>query len=123
MRIVFMGTPEFSVPSLNALISRGDDVAAVVTQPDRERGRGQKVLPSPVKTVALEHGIPVLQFPRIKAPEGVAALRKLAPDLIVTAAFGKYCPRKFSTLRKWDASMYTLRCCRNTGARRPSNGS
>jgi methionyl-tRNA formyltransferase len=89
MRIVFMGTPEFSVPSLKALIERGDEVAAVVTQPDRERGRGHRVLPSPVKTAAQRHGIPVLQFARIKSPEGVAALREAAPDMIVTAAFGQ----------------------------------
>ena len=89
MKIVFMGTPEFSVPSLNALISRGDEIAAVVTQPDRQRGRGHKVVPSPVKAVAEQHSIPVLQFARIKSPEGVAALRKIAPDMIVTAAFGQ----------------------------------
>lgn len=89
MKIVFMGTPEFSVPSLKALISRGDEIAAVVTQPDRQRGRGHQVLPSPVKAVAQEHGIPVLQFARIKSPEGVAALREIAPDMIVTAAFGQ----------------------------------
>lgn len=89
MKIVFMGTPDFSVPSLKALISRGDEIAAVVTQPDRQRGRGHQVLPSPVKMVAEEHGIPVLQFTRIKSPEGVAALREIAPDMIVTAAFGQ----------------------------------
>jgi methionyl-tRNA formyltransferase len=89
MRIVFMGTPEFSVPSLNALISRGDTIAAVVTQPDRERGRGHQVLPSPIKVIAQQHGIPVLQFARIKSHEGVAALREAAPDMIVTAAFGQ----------------------------------
>ncbi len=89
MKIVFMGTPDFSVPSLKALISRGDEIAAVVTQPDRQRGRGQRLLPSPVKVLAEEHGIPVLQFTRIKSAEGVAALRAIAPDMIVTAAFGQ----------------------------------
>jgi methionyl-tRNA formyltransferase len=89
MKIVFMGTPEFSVPALKVLISRGDEIAAVVTQPDRERGRGHQVLPSPVKVVAEQHGIPVLQFARIKSPEGVAALQALKPDMIVTAAFGQ----------------------------------
>ena len=89
MRIVFMGTPEFAVPSLKALISRGGRIAAVVTQPDREKGRGHKVLPPPVKVIAQQHGIPVLQFQRIKSPEGVAMLRKAKPDLIVTAAFGQ----------------------------------
>lgn len=89
MKVVFMGTPEFSVPSLNALISRGDTIAAVVTQPDRERGRGHRVLPPPVKALAQQHGIPVLQFARIKSPEGVSALKEVAPDMIVTAAFGQ----------------------------------
>ena len=89
MRIVFMGTPEFSVPSLKALIEYGYNIAAVVTQPDRERGRGHQVLPSPVKSIAQAHDIPVLQFARIKSPEGVAALREAAPDMIVTAAFGQ----------------------------------
>ncbi len=89
MRIVFMGTPEFAVPSLISLIKHGYDIAAVVTQPDRERGRGHRVLPPPVKTAAQHHNIPVLQFERIKSPEGVAALRETAPDMIVTAAFGQ----------------------------------
>jgi methionyl-tRNA formyltransferase len=89
MRLVFMGTPGFSVPSLKALISRGDEIAAVVTQPDRERGRGHKVLPSPVKVIAEQHGIPVLQFQRVRSSEGVEAIRDIAPDMIVTAAFGQ----------------------------------
>jgi methionyl-tRNA formyltransferase len=89
MRIVFMGTPAFAVPSLMALIEGGYDVAAAVTQPDRKSGRGHKLTPPPVKAVAEAHGIPVLQFQRIKSPEGVAALKELAPDLIVTAAFGQ----------------------------------
>mgnify|MGYP000439020869 FL=1 len=89
MRIVFMGTPEFAVPSLRALIEGGYDIAAVVTQPDRKAGRGHKLTPPPVKVLAEAHGIPVLQFQRIKSPEGVEALKSIAPDLIVTAAFGQ----------------------------------
>jgi methionyl-tRNA formyltransferase len=89
MRIVFMGTPSFAVPCLKALIDGGYDIAAVVTQPDRKAGRGHKLTPPPVKPLAEEHGIPVLQFQRIKSPEGVAALKEIAPDLVVTAAFGQ----------------------------------
>lgn len=89
MKIVFMGTPQFAVPSLQALIDGGYQIAAVVTQPDRKSGRGHKLMPPPVKELAEKHGIHVLQFQRIKTPEGVAALKTLAPDLIVTAAFGQ----------------------------------
>lgn len=89
MKLVFMGTPPFAVPSLEKLIQGGYHIAAVVTQPDRKSGRGHKVVPPPVKTVAEENGIPVLQFEKIKSPEGVEALKTLAPDMIVTAAFGQ----------------------------------
>lgn len=89
MKLVFMGTPEFAVPSLEKLIAAGFDIAAVVTQPDRKSGRGHKTLPPPVKQTAEAHGINVLQFEKIKTPEGVAALKALKPDLIVTAAFGQ----------------------------------
>jgi len=89
MRIVFMGTPHFAVPSLEKLIAAGYDIAAVFTQPDRKSGRGHKVSPPPVKECAMRHGIDVLQFERIKTPEGVAALKQIAPDMIITAAFGQ----------------------------------
>lgn len=89
MRIVFMGTPQFSVPSLQALIDGGYEIAAVVTQPDRKCGRGHKLTSPPVKTLAEANGIRVLQFCRIKLPEGVKALKETAPDMIVTAAFGQ----------------------------------
>ena len=88
MRIVFMGTPEFAVPSLKALIREGYEVAGVFTQPDRPKGRGNRLTPSPVKVVALEAGIPVFQPERIRR-DGVEDLRSLKPDLCVTAAFGQ----------------------------------
>ena len=88
MRIAFLGTPEFAVPSLLALIGRGDDVA-VFTQPDRPVGRHKTPVAPPVKQTALEHGIPVFQFEKIKSPEGVEALRSFRPDWMVTAAFGQ----------------------------------
>lgn len=88
-RVVFMGTPDFAVPALDALVAGGYDVTAVVTQPDRRRGRGHKLSPSPVKTAAQEHGIPVIQMDRISSEDGVAQLTELAPDFLVTAAFGQ----------------------------------
>ena len=88
MRIVFMGTPEFAVPSLRALIDHGYDVAGVFTQPDRPRGRGKKLQPSPIKQAAEAAGIPVFQPEKIRR-DGVDALRILHPDLCVTAAFGQ----------------------------------
>lgn len=89
MKIVFMGTPHFAVPSLQMLIDEGHNIAAVITQPDRKSGRGQKVASPPVKTVAIEKGIPVLQFEKIKLEQGVMALKDIAPDIIITAAFGQ----------------------------------
>ena len=83
-----MGTPEFAVPSLRALCDAGYDVVGVITQPDRPKGRGNKVVFSPVKTLAVERGIPVLQPQRIRR-DGVEELRALQPDLCVTAAFGQ----------------------------------
>ena len=88
MRIVFMGTPEFAVPSLRALCDAGYEVVGVFTQPDRPKGRGNKVIASPVKQMAVEKGIPVFQPVRIRK-DGVEDLKNLAPDLCVTAAFGQ----------------------------------
>ena len=89
MRIVFMGTPDFAVPSLRALCESGYDVVGVFCQPDRPKGRGHKLAACPVKEEAMRRGIPVFQPERIKREEGVAQLRTLAPDLCVTAAFGQ----------------------------------
>ena len=88
MRIVFMGTPDFAVPSLKALIREGYEVAGVFTQPDRPKGRGNRLTPSPVKVAATEAGIPVFQPERIRKT-GLEDLRGLKPDLCVTAAFGQ----------------------------------
>lgn len=88
MRIVFMGTPEFAVPSLKALCENGYNVVGVFTQPDRPKGRGNKLAASPVKEYALQQGIAVYQPERIRR-DGVEDLRALAPDLCVTAAFGQ----------------------------------
>ena len=89
MRIVFMGTPDFAVPSLRALLEHGYDVVGAVCQPDRPKGRGTRMTACPVKEAALAAGIPVFQPERIKRPESVQALREMKPDLCVTAAFGQ----------------------------------
>lgn len=88
MRIVFMGTPEFAVPSLEKLAGSGHEIAGVFTQPDRPRGRGNKLSPSPVKACAQKYGIPVFQPEKIRR-DGVEDLLGLKPDLCVTAAFGQ----------------------------------
>lgn len=89
MKIVFMGTPDFAVPSLKALYHNGYEVCAVVAQPDRPKGRGNKLMAPPVKTAALELGIEVLQPEKIKTPEFVNKLRDINPDAIVVVAFGQ----------------------------------
>jgi len=91
-RIVFMGTPEFAVPSLRALLAGPDQVVAVVTQPDRPQGRGQKLTSPPVKTQALAAGIPVLQPKSVRTPEFLEELKGYAPDLIAVTAFGRILP-------------------------------
>lgn len=88
MRIIFMGTPDFAVPSLEALLTK-HEVVLVVTQPDKPKGRGKKMVPTPVKACALEHGIPVLQPEKVKEPEFVEQLRSYEPDLIAVTAFGQ----------------------------------
>ncbi len=94
MRIVFWGTPDFATPPLRALIGEGFDVVGVVTQPDRPRGRSRSQLdPSPVKIVAVEEGIPVLQPEKPRGPEFVQALRDLDPDLSVVVAYGHILPQ------------------------------
>jgi methionyl-tRNA formyltransferase len=93
MRIVFLGTGAFAVPSFEALLDAGHEVAALVTQPDRERGRGQALAPPPIKPVAERRGVRLLQPRRVREPEAQEALRALAPELQVVVAFGQILPR------------------------------
>ena len=92
MVIVFFGTPEFAVPSLEALIQSGHRVAAVVSQPDRPKGRGQQLQPTPTKLVAQRAGIPVIQPARIKDEAFLGRIREIQPDLGVVVAFGRILP-------------------------------
>ena len=93
MRIVFMGTPDFAVPSLQALIDAGHHVCAVYTQPDKPQGRKQILTAPPVKTLALEHDIPVFQPNTLKNEDEQARLRELAPEVIIVVAYGKLLPK------------------------------
>lgn len=87
LRIVFMGTPEFAVSSLEVLVENGWNVVAVITAPDRPKGRGQKLIPSPVKETALKNGIPILQPTNLKSPEFIEELRSYQADIQVVVAF------------------------------------
>jgi len=99
MRIVFMGTPEFAIPSLKILLEHGYGVVSVVTAPDKPRGRGQIVAPSAIKEFALERNLPILQPQALKAPEFVSAISDLQPDLIVVVAFRILPPEVFNIPR------------------------
>jgi len=93
MRIVFAGTPEFAAEHLKALLDSPYEIVAVYTQPDRPAGRGQKLMPSPVKQLAVAHDIPVLQPPTLRNAEAQAELAALAPDLMVVVAYGLILPQ------------------------------
>lgn len=92
-RILFMGTPEFAVPSLELLVEKAYPVIGVVTQPDRPRGRGQRLIASPVKEAAGRHGLAVHQPEKVRAPEFLKIFRGLAPDMVVVVAFGQILPK------------------------------
>lgn len=102
MRIVFMGTPDFAVPTLTALLEGGHEVAAVVTQPDKPKGRGKAILMTPVKEKAIEHGISVYQPERIRSDDQFfELLQELAPDVIVVTAFGQILPKRILELPRY----------------------
>jgi methionyl-tRNA formyltransferase len=107
-RIVFMGTPEFAVPILDALTHTPHDIVGVYTRADQPAGRGKQLQPSPVKQLAHTRGLPIFQPPTLRRPEFVAPLRDLAPDLIIVAAYGLLLPR--------DALTIPPRGCVNTHA-------
>jgi methionyl-tRNA formyltransferase len=92
-RIIFMGTPDFACPTLQILMERGENLVAVVTQPDRPKGRGQKMMPPPVKELAEKNGILVYQPLKVRDPGFVDIIRELKPDVIVVVAFGQILPK------------------------------
>lgn len=101
MRVVFLGTPDFAVPSLVALIKNGYDIVGVFTQPDRPAKRGHKLMAPPVKQCAQEHSLNVFQFEKIKSEEGVKALKALNPDIMITAAFGQILSKEVLDIPKY----------------------
>ena len=101
MRIVFMGTPDFSVAALNSLAEAGHEIAACVTQPDKPKGRGKAVLMTPVKMRALELDIPVYQPVKVRDPEFVKRLKELDPEVIIVVAFGQIISQEILDLPKY----------------------
>lgn len=101
MRIIFMGTPDFSVPALQALVKAGHEILAVITQPDKPKGRGKEVQMTPVKEKALEYQIPVYQPVKAKDPEFVKFLGDMAPDAMVVAAFGQLLPKSILDIPRY----------------------
>ncbi len=94
MKVIFMGTPDFSVGTFEALIEAGHEIVLAVTQPDKPKGRGEKVQYPPVKEAALKHQIPVFQPKRVRAPECIEELRKYDADIMVVIAFGQILPKE-----------------------------
>lgn len=101
MKVIFMGTPDFSVGTLEAIIEAGHEITAVVTQPDKPKGRGKAMQFTPVKEVALAHGIPVYQPVKVKNPEFVETLDKIPADIIVVVAFGQIISKEILEMKKY----------------------
>lgn len=101
MRVIFMGTPDFAVPSLEKLLERQDDICAVFTQPDKPAGRGHKLQAPPVKVLAQQHGIPVHQPDSLRSEDVQTEIRSLAPEVIVVAAYGKLLPKAVLEIPKF----------------------
>ena len=101
MKVVFMGTPDFAVPTLEKIIEAGHEVIGVVTQPDKAKGRGKKVLFPPVKEKALEHNLTVYQPRRAREPEFIEQMRALNPDVMVVVAFGQILPKDILDIPKY----------------------
>src|SRR4051812_18114572 len=93
MRVIFLGTPEFAVPTLERIVAAGHSVSLVVAQPDRPKGRKQELTPSPVKAAALRHSIEVYQPERIRRPEAIAHLQAMAPQVMVVVGYGQIIPQ------------------------------
>lgn len=101
MKVIFMGTPDFSIGVLESILAAGHEVTAVVTQPDKPKGRGHEMQFPPVKEVALKHGLPVLQPKRIRDPQVVEELEKIPADICVVVAFGQIIPKRILEMKKY----------------------
>ena len=102
-RIIFFGTPNFAIPTLKYLLQGPDEVIAVVTQPDREKGRGRKVIPSPVKELALQHGLTLLQPEKVREEAFQEKMKSLQPELFVVVAYGQILPKSLLKIPKHGA--------------------
>ena len=101
MRVVFMGTPDFSVGTLRELAKAGHEIAGVVSQPDKPKGRGKNLQPTPVKEAAMELGLPVYQPQKVRDPEFIQVMKELNPDVIVVVAFGQIIPKEILHMPKY----------------------
>lgn len=101
MKLIFMGTPDFSVGTLEALIAAGHEITLVVSQPDKPKGRGHELAPTPVKETALKHGLKVFQPKRLKDPETIKTLEETPADAIVVIAFGQIVPASILHMKKY----------------------
>lgn len=122
MKVIFMGTPDFAVNTLEKIIEAGHEVMLVVTQPDKPKGRGNTMQFPPVKECAVSHGLEVFQPVKIREDASVEYLKKFAPDIIIVAAFGQILPRVFSIFRNTDALMYMHPCFQNIVVPHRSSG-
>ena len=113
MKVIFMGTPKFAVPTLKMLHEKGHEVMLVVTQPDKPSGRGKKLRKSEVKEAAEELGLPVFQPEKIKSRENIHVLKQYNPDVIVVVAYGQILNKEILEFQSMAASMFMLRCCLN----------
>ena len=101
MKIIFMGTPDFSVGTLEALIAAGHEITLVVSQPDKPKGRGHELQPTPVKEAALKHGLTVYQPKKVRDPEVMEKLRETEADVIVVIAFGQIIPKSILEMKQY----------------------
>ena len=101
MRVVFMGTPDFSVGTLRELAKAGHEIAGVISQPDKPKGRGKNLQPTPVKEAAMELGLPVYQPKKVRDPEFIQVMKELNPDVIVVVAFGQIIPKEILHMPKY----------------------
>lgn len=101
MKVVFMGTPDFSVGTLEALVEAGYEITGVVTQPDKPKGRGKQMMPTPVKEAAEKHGLPVYQPRRVRDAEAIEKIREMEPDVIVVVAFGQIITKEILEMPKY----------------------
>lgn len=101
MRVIFMGTPDFATGTLEEIVKAGHEVVGVVTQPDKPKGRGKTMMPTPVKETALKYNLPVYQPRKVREPEFVEVLRSLKPDVMVVAAFGQIITKEILEMPKY----------------------